>query len=323
MGNVNVRCNGFAGSYAHVNGDRVRNISTGNYLRSILTLGMQRWSDFFSYGIQKFMFRFGIALSGMALLKNSDVGLCLSDSFHQLDMSEKGASSYWYGMAMAKLIAENELDIPWLAYVDQLKMDGALTTSSTSASRGDLVGKGAHGDWHVIEAKGRSNPCGYNAINKAKAQAAKVISVDNQAPVTNIACITLLYDNPISIVFEDPPASFNEDGIKWNISEENFIIQYYKNIIKYISMFPRKSERNVNNVSFRVAPILPSLWDTLYGLPFKCISRLQLHLGLLSSIYDNPQAAYGAVTELQFDDSFTIGRDGIAIFGKMHDWDNL
>lgn len=148
MANVTVTCRNFTGVCAATNGVRLRNVSRRAVLRAVITVGAQRFLDIFSLGWRGLLHRFGMGLSAFSFLEQSPAGLCLSDRFSSLDSSEKGVMSYWYGMALAKIIADIELGVPWLAHVDQMRKSGALTTLPGSNERGDLVGRGANADWH-------------------------------------------------------------------------------------------------------------------------------------------------------------------------------
>jgi len=145
-----------------------RDVSPWAVLRAVLTVGLQRFTDVFSLGWQGFLHRFGMGLSAISFLEESSAGLCLSDKYRSLDGSEKGATTYWYGMALAKIIADAELGVRWLAHVDRMRESGALIIESGTNERGDLAGRDPSGHWHVVEAKGRSSSYSVSLVTKAK-----------------------------------------------------------------------------------------------------------------------------------------------------------
>ena len=53
-----------------------------------------------------------------------------------------------------------------------------------------------HHRWHVVEAKGRSNPYSQDLIDDAKRQASRIVSVSGQTPVTHSACVASLWKQP-------------------------------------------------------------------------------------------------------------------------------
>lgn len=183
----------------------MRDISPRAVLRAVVTVGAQRFLDVFSIGWRGLLHRFGMGLSALSFLEQSPVGLRLSNRYRFLDASEKGAATYWYGMALSKIVADAELKVPWLAHVDQMRASGALTVASGTNERGDFVGRDTSGNWHVVEAKGRSNSYPASLVTKAKRQSARVTSINGQSPATTSACITSLFTQPISVLLDDPP----------------------------------------------------------------------------------------------------------------------
>lgn len=317
MANISVTCQNFPGPVP-ANGTNLRDISYRAVLRACIILGLQRFSDVWALGWRDLTRRMGIGLSSVAFLVQSPQGLITSHQFnHDLDMSEKGAMSYWYGMIMAKLTAESELQVPWLAHVDQMRRAGVLITNPNSNSRGDLVGRGMNG-WHVFEAKGRSNPYAANLVTDAKQQAAMVTSVHNQPPVTSSACITALFTTPISVLLDDPPPD-DERQVSWDINESAFFRQYYQGIIDYVrELGPRR--REIGNNSVVTAPLFPFVMRQSTMRRFYPFDP-RLELGLLSSIYERPEQAAQIVGDLQADERGYLSSDGIALVGRLPDWE--
>lgn len=321
MANVTVTCRNFTGVCAATNGVRLRNVSRRAVLRAVITVGAQRFLDIFSLGWRGLLHRFGMGLSAFSFLEQSPAGLCLSDRFSSLDSSEKGVMSYWYGMALAKIIADIELGVPWLAHVDQMRKSGALTTLPGSNERGDLVGRGANADWHVVEAKGRSNSYPASLVTKAKSQSARVTFINGQPPATTSACITSLFTHPISVLLDDPPPDHKENGDDWRINEDDFFRQYYRGIMEYLSEFGPRREQTIGNSVFVTAPLFPFFWDFFHFPPPRPFPEWQLELGLLASIFAAPERAPDAVRDIPHDDEVKVGSDGIAIFGPMPEWE--
>jgi hypothetical protein len=221
-------------------------------------------------------------------------------------------------MALAKIIADAELGIRWLAHVDQMRESGALTIASSSNERGDLVGRGKNGDWHVIEAKGRSNPYPASLITKAKGQSAGVTLINGHPPATTSACIASLYTQPISVLLDDPPASGEGKGEHWRIGEYDFFKQYYRGIIEYLREFSPHREQKVGNAVFVTAPLFPFF---IRYPQLRSFHDERLELGLMSSIYKAPEGAPDMVKDLPHNDEGKVGSDGVAIFGPLPEWE--
>lgn len=319
MANVIVRCSNFAGNYARVNGLHSRNINRVVVMRAIITLGAQRWTDVLSLGFRGLLFRWAIGLSLHSLLKQSTAGLCMADEYHSLDMSEKGITSYWYGMAFAKIVADTELGVRWLAHVDKMLQSGAMANTSGSNRRGDLIGLGANNDWHVIEAKGRSGSYPQTLISEAKHQSATVPLIHNQPVATTSACITSLATQPISVLLDDPPPDIGDNVRYLGVSEADFFEEYYRGIIEYLRAFRFQGPKTIANVEFIVAP-LPALPSDFLHDPTRAIS--QTMVGLPAGIFAAPKTARSVVNDLPIDDEGSIGSDGIAIFGTIPEWES-
>jgi len=236
-------------------------------------------------------------------------------------MSEKAASSYWYGMAFAKLVSESELSVPWLGHVDRMRASGALTTTSSSNERGDLVGRDRSSRWHVVEAKGRSNSYPQSLVDTAKQQAANVTTINNQPPRTTSACVTSLFSSPVSILLDDPKPR-RRDGRRWRIAEDLFFRTYYRGIIQYIQEHGGRRQREAEG-TFMVAPLFPYFWDIPPMRPDWADWRLEL--GLLAEVFESPAEAASVTEHLpgtsEVADDGKVGSDGIALFGRMPDWE--
>lgn len=335
MANIRISCKNFSGSYSRLNGTNHQDVSRRALFRAVVTVGMQRFNDFFRFGWRGLFHRFGMGLSAFSFLEQNGNDLCLSKEYNKLDMSEKGAASYWYGMAFAKLVSEIKLDIPWLSHVDRMKAVGALTLAKGSAKRGDLVGRGANGDWHVIEAKGRSNGYDNSLVRQAKMQACRVTSINGQTPATTSACIASLSSKPISVLLDDPPADNDENGERWDIKHDEFFREYYRGTIEYLREAGPRRERVVGNAVFVAVPLYPFYWE-LFDAPRRFPWKhweMDLELGLLRDIYKEPESAPDAIKMLQnisegvirndSKDGGKVGKDGIAIFGRMPDWEEF
>ncbi|MEJ5344446.1 MAG: hypothetical protein WHS83_06010 [Chloroflexus sp.] len=315
MACVEVTCSNFSNKYARINGKKRRKVSRFMVLRSVVTVGFQRFTDIFlpwwptlqdSWKWSSLLHRFGMGLSAFSFLRQSSADLCLDHSFQALDSSEKAVVSYWCGMALAKIVADTELEVPWLMHVDVLHKKGALILQGSTNERGDLVGLGKRDDWHVVEAKGRSNKYHRSLVEKARKQAERIVRINDKKPATNSACITSLFTQPISVLLEDPPADGEENGEQWNIRQDDFFRNYYGAIITYLRQFGA-SERRFNTI-FVTAP-----------LAFFSPYLANLEIGLLETIFNNPERAREFVRDLprDLDEEGRVGSDGIAIFGEL------
>ena len=316
MARVKVTCNGFKGGYDQVNGVRWMNVSQLDFLRASLTLGFQRFGDFARAGFRSWQHRLGLGLTGMAYLQNQDGDLCLSDGYQQLDGSEKSAMSYWQGMVFAKLAANEVLGIRWLAHVDRMRDQGLIQISGDTKERGDMVGRDVGGAWHVIEAKGRSNPFSTKMITQAKQQAALVKSINGSTPATTSACVSSVWTLPIEVLLDDPP-SLGET--KWDFKEEDFWSYYYGNLASYVREAP-KLRRPRGFPDYTFASLGPAMGDLPLRLRFDP-ARPILGIGLPDMILEEPRNAPKLLERWKPDEEGYSTSDGVALVGFPTRWD--
>lgn len=302
-GRVRLETKDFSGKYAHLNKCKFIDVSILSVFRATVVVGMQRGLGI-SANWKSFIHKLGMGLSASSFLEVDNQNLILSHGFKDLDGTEKGVVSYWYGMAFAKLVADSELKVPWLEHVDEKWKSGKVVLSSGKKERGDLAGLDRGGNWHVIEAKGRSQVCTPQLIKDAKKQAANVKLVENKIPETRSAVGVSLSKCPISIVFVDPPSSEEYEGEFWSVSMDEFFEKYYRNIIEYLTS--QKHERV--NLGGKGIFVCASLF------PEEEVGGARAKIGLLDSIFRDPRAALHAVESIPENDE-KIGSDGIVIFG--------
>ncbi len=323
MAEITVRCRNYSGSYLRINGNHQRTVSKLSFIRAIITVGAQKYSDILNLGWRGLLHRFGMGIAALSFLEKRGGHLCLSPSYSSLDMSEKAAATYWYGMAFTKLVAESELSVPWLGHVDSLRARGVLQIMNGSRARGDLAGRDALGEWHVLEAKGRSRRFDNTLIATAKGQAARVISINGRLPSTTSASIARLDTIPISVLLDDPRDVKARE--KWKIDDEKFFQEYYRVIIKYLQRYRKDDIEIHQGVNFVVAPL------SLY--PLIGSKQHSFRIGLPQQIFDKPEAAPSLVDKFaklkgrekdkETDKNINqdVGPDGLLVAGYNIDWE--
>ena len=134
-----------------------------------------------------------------------------SPLYESLDPTEKGANSYFLGMAMAKLFAAELFDTPWLFHVSQASIGGAtIAFKRGSKSQPDLIGRKTTGDWIVVEAKGRTNGLDTNALSKAKLQTSMIRTVNGIPPSLRVA-LQVYFDDRMTVRMDVPADSAPEE----------------------------------------------------------------------------------------------------------------
>lgn len=131
--------------------------------------------------------------------------------FSELDPTEKGAVSYFLGMAVCKLFAYQKLGTPWLLHLDVFRhqLDPIIVGGR---SRPDLVGQNHHsGNWQAFECKGRSTMPSAEEQRKAKKQAQRLIKVNGADCDLHVGAITYFLREKLEFYWWDPKPESSEE----------------------------------------------------------------------------------------------------------------
>ncbi|MFA5783357.1 MAG: hypothetical protein WC962_00600 [Phycisphaerae bacterium] len=172
-----------------------------------------------------------------------------SSAFKALDPTEKGAVSYFVGMIMCKLFAGKFLNVPWLMHLDVYR-DQLNARLLSGRSRPDLIGQSENGEWVAFESKGRSSQPSQNDIRKAKMQAQRIISINDQPVRTNVALFSYYRNDRLQVYCEDPPSYSEGKEIQLEISPENLMMDYYLPLIKSVNSSDLQKQLETGEFTF-------------------------------------------------------------------------
>jgi len=150
-----------------------------------------------------------------------------SDAYDALDPSEKGAVSYFLGLAASKLFAERCLQVPWLLHLDVYRKQLQAVLKS-GRSKPDLIGQDSNGNWVVIESKGRTNEFDAAALRKAKAQSRRVRSISGIAPTLRIGMQSYFESSQLCLWIDDPDEPDEDAVLDLPIPSKTVIEEYYQ-----------------------------------------------------------------------------------------------
>jgi hypothetical protein len=187
------------------NGEGVLEVSWDDILWAALTIGRPNREYVFRHGVSSaYEALFRLSLVRMALEQRGSRGTRLwrTAAARTLDPSEKGAINYFLGLAFAKMFAAKCLNVHWLLHLDVFRPQ--LNTVLAGRSRPDLVGQTPEGHWVALECKGRISRPNSKAKERAKSQAARVVSVNGQAPVLCVGAITYFRNDVAEFFWQDP-----------------------------------------------------------------------------------------------------------------------
>lgn len=183
-------------------------VSWPEILWAALTIGRPSVHHVFQHGtpsLYEAIFR--LSLVRMALDQSGPQASRLrrSAAYKGLDPTEKGAISYFLGMAFCKLFASRLLHTPWLLHLDIYR--SLIPTSVLGRSRPDLFGKQNNtGKWLSFETKGRASKPSAADLAKAKAQATRLVSVGGVACSLHVGAFTYFLKDTLNFHWIDPPA---------------------------------------------------------------------------------------------------------------------
>jgi hypothetical protein len=187
------------------NGWATLTTSWAELLTAAVTVGRPNRQYVFKHGVvSRYEALFRLSLVRMALEQAGPRAWRLrrTESARTLDPSEKGAISYFLGLAVAGLFARRVLDAPWMMHLDVFRP--LLNPVLRGRSRPDLVGQTQSGDWIALECKGRVSAPSADAKDKAKAQAQRLVSVNGISPILRVGAITYLSKETLQFFWRDP-----------------------------------------------------------------------------------------------------------------------
>ena len=181
--------------------------SWNELLWAALTVGRPNVAHVFQHADASFFEAvFRLSLVRMALEQEPFGGrLRRTAAFKSLDPTEKGAVTYFLGMAVCKLFAKRLLDTPWLLHLDVFR-DQLNPVVLGGRSRPDLVGQDDSGFWHSFECKGRSSVPNADDRRKAKAQAQRVVRVNSKDCSLHVGAIAFFRQDELVFHWRDPEA---------------------------------------------------------------------------------------------------------------------
>lgn len=153
---VPYRASGFSPPYERINGNGELAVSWSQLVWAAVTVGRPRWAEVLRFGVHSLWELCSRAGSVYAtLVKGAGEEVFQSGLYRfGLDPSEKGAVSYFLGLVASKAFAERMLGVPCLAHIDLYREE--LRPVLLGLSRPDFAGENQHGEWIVLESKGRS-----------------------------------------------------------------------------------------------------------------------------------------------------------------------
>ena len=217
----------FPASYAVSSG--TLGVDWNDILWAAITIGRPNVTYVFQHGdasIHEALFRIFMIKTALGQVGGSR-RFQRTAAFKALDPTEKGAVSYFLGMAVCKLFASRVLNTPWLLHLDVFGSQLSAATKS-GRSRPDLIGQDTSGAWHAFETKGRSGMPSAEDKLKAKTQAERLVSVNGTACSLQIGSFAFFRKDALEFYWRDPEPEAPEklEPIKITVQERDWAAYY-------------------------------------------------------------------------------------------------
>ena len=245
-----------------------------------VTVGRRNLHDVFRHGRASWFEAVYRAHMTWANLKtDSNDRLRRTLPYKNLDPSEKGAVSYFLGMAMTKLVAADRLGTPWLSHMSTFT-GGKLLSPDLIGPRmvlGEQPGK----DWVVLEAKGRTGNIDKSVKKNAEHQASMPLSLKGRGrrivPSLRVASVMYFQEGRMKGWWKVPRTRRKTSASYANsveVAASRFGPAYYAPILGLLdSTRVERTVRHIENREFDTAQF-PEL-DLAVGLDTRLTRRLR------------------------------------------------
>lgn len=313
----------FQGRYSYINSLTTLDISKWDLIWGNITLGNVGWNDFLLGNRPTIWSFYRLGAEIMDWIHSSSFGLLTSRSFESLEDSDLASATYRLGSVFARCIASKTLGVHWLQSCRSLIQTGDVILQSNSYRRPDYVGVDESGQWHSIEAKGRSNPTTIDLITYAKTQAGRVISVNGSSPATSCGSVAHLDREPIHVEFSDPKPENSDEEIIIKVDSKRFFQRYYApfefafTVDKQgFNTQTQKVDTNLGTRNFITVDVPRKKDDKPWTWKFQVGIDSGL-LGVIKELQYNPDDILKITAEFKgikpLDSAINIGADGVMI----------
>jgi hypothetical protein len=229
------------------NGPAVLETSWDELIWAAVTVGRPNRQYVFRHGeASMYEALFRLSLIRMALHQRAGgYRLRRTEAAKTLDPSEKGAVSYFLGMAIAKLFSARLLRAPWLLHLDVFRPQ--LDVDLKGRSRPDLIGQTNTGKWVALESKGRLSQPNALAKQKAKEQA-KRVRISGKAPSYQVGAITYFRSEALKFFWRDPESEKEVREILVKFEDVDWRY-YYEPVFDLVTSRLRFEQNNIGRSS--------------------------------------------------------------------------
>ena len=224
--------------------------------------------------------------------------------YSNMDPSEKANISYWTGMAFAALISDQILGVPRLMHAAAFRRAQLARVNPLSRRLADLVGQDTRGAWHVVESKARQRKPTIGIMNRWKAQAQTIATINGSTPATRSYSLALV-GGTYSARLVDPLPEDDQHEAHIEFESPAVTKGYYGPLVEWLSDGAHQVRRGDVGLMVKLVAFDP-------------LDNEFLFLGLREDVLDAVQYNEAPPIRKPHDSSDAyIGSDGIAVVTSL------
>jgi hypothetical protein len=300
MPDLEIRVGGFIGAFAKLNRTRTVGVSKNRLRKFAITVGLPVHAVAAPSARHAMMFAAYKAQAIKCAVDFSKPTLGHHKEYTHLDPSEKANLSYWTGMTLAALTAEEVLGVPRLIHAAAFGRARLVNANVNSRSLADLIGADAVGHWHVVEAKARQSLPSDAVRDRWKGQATTIATVDGTTPATASYAFTWV-DPTYRVELIDPPGG-SASGVELTLQPNAVLRGYYGPLLETLGDVRPRDAAGLDVVAAVVAFDAVDREDVLVGMTASALERVRA-----GELPPPTQAR-------EFENGY-VGSDGIVVLG--------
>jgi hypothetical protein len=254
VGLLEVKCTSFSAPYAGLNATHTLTVSKRRLLKHAVSIGQPLVRPGAATSKQAVLLASYKAVAIKCAIDFSSSSLSPDAHYFKMEQSEKANISYWTGMTLASLVADDILGVPRLIHAASASGIQIARANPASKSLADLVGQDRGNGWHVVEAKARQNRPSLTTGNKWKDQAKTIKTINGQIPGTASYAFTHVF-KPYSVELVDPASSGETPGAELIIDPSRLLQIYYAAFVEFLSERTRTIERGGRELVVRCCAV--------------------------------------------------------------------
>ncbi|SER99842.1 hypothetical protein [Salisediminibacterium halotolerans] len=256
-------------------------------LRSTFTVGRKSYKHVFwhhYYSRKEIEFRINML---EAFIDMSKKPLTISPTFSLLDPSEKSGINYFLASVFTKLYSEKILNTKYLMHLDVYEKniyndEGIKIELRKGQKRPDFVGYNSDG-WNAIESKGRIDKDN-RGLNNGLEQVKNLKEINGEAPNYKIVMMMYQESEKLNSVLLDPEET-KEYSIKLKVDLNEFIYDYYSNILLLLNDTNQIKNEKIENIDFIYVDFICNKY--IVGLAKELFDQLKAYNNFDEELFNN------------------------------------